>query len=984
MYKRPWGFSVSYRATVPVLDLAPTRNWRRLVPSWLRQLFWADAARNYDAFLSYSWQSDSRVAPLIQSIIQYFLRPWYQLRAKTVFRDLSCLPAGSSLEQELFERLDRSAHLIVLASPQAAHSHGMELEARHWFSRPRGGQTIVIVTSGDGENWVDIRARLVPPTVARNLNSAPLWIDLRPRREKILADPSDHQLREEVIEDLKQVLLRFYPGKDWGQLRGEEGKHRKRLILFLLSVGLVFLMLAIAAAAFAWYAQGQRATAERQARSATSRSLALEANAVRTSDPALGLLLARAAVRIEDNAQAQGSLFGGLAFLPGIAAAELGATDQATAIATSPTENIVAVGDSQGTVRICDVSSTSCALEISIRPKTTVSAFAFDTHGRRLLVGDSAGDVTIWDYVRGTQAPLKMNRAGPIAFVAVDPAGRNVATAAVRGDVWTIRIRAIDGSNTPIDVRRSTDWFAVEHLGWRAPGMLVVADWGDVCLFSAKGQILNERTLAKDARPGPSAYNRDGTLGVTSELDTGKLVLHAPLPTDETQWVERARLLTEHPVTTMQVDKGFIDAIAFSNDSSKLAVVQSGVLSVFDDHGGRLQRIEGLTGKPDLAFTADSDGLITLSEGRVGLWKLSSVNPIRHSLLIGADVPSVIQGVVAGDFSPNGKQLAWVVPEQPLGGWALAVWNSETGKVGIQRLTSEPGEAPTTIRFFSQDQVAFGDSGKPLRLLDLSNGKISASPCGSMLPGSEWVEEDNQKLAFRRCRGGQIETNNLLPQVTALGLSDKTCARSTFAEDGSRLLCVSSSGELIVANLRQHARTIIPLGRFGEGTSALQLISRPDGRRVVLHEQNSGALLVSTDEALLGNTQSVMRNADLGSVDDVAFSHDGHWLVAARPIGGISVWDAGTITLLGNVSGEVSTFHFVVVSPTGKLLAVLGPGGAATLWDLDPQSWEAKACEIAGRDLSESERTRYLPDKTYVSDVPPCRQAPTGVKSRLQ
>ena len=70
-------------------------------------LVWVDSARGYDAFLSCSWKSDREVAPVIQSIIERFLCPWYKLRAKTVFRDLSCLPAGSSLENELFDRLDR-------------------------------------------------------------------------------------------------------------------------------------------------------------------------------------------------------------------------------------------------------------------------------------------------------------------------------------------------------------------------------------------------------------------------------------------------------------------------------------------------------------------------------------------------------------------------------------------------------------------------------------------------------------------------------------------------------------------------------------------------------------------------------------------------------------------------------------------------------------------------------------------------------------
>src|SRR5208282_580042 len=118
---------------VAAMDVAPTKQWRRFLPGWLRSLFWVDSAARYDGFLSYSWSCDKEIAPVVQSVIQRFLCPWYKLRAKTVFRDLSALPAGSSLEAELFDRLDRSSHLIVLASPEAAQSRGMEMEASHWF-----------------------------------------------------------------------------------------------------------------------------------------------------------------------------------------------------------------------------------------------------------------------------------------------------------------------------------------------------------------------------------------------------------------------------------------------------------------------------------------------------------------------------------------------------------------------------------------------------------------------------------------------------------------------------------------------------------------------------------------------------------------------------------------------------------------------------------------------------------------------------------
>src|SRR5213593_2048550 len=115
----------------------PPPSWRRLIPAWLRSLIWIDDLPSYDGFLSYSWAGDKQVATVVQSAIQRFLCPWYRGRAKTIFRDLECLPAGSSLEAELLTRLDRSQHLLVLASPSAAHSRGMEMEVKHWFSRAR-------------------------------------------------------------------------------------------------------------------------------------------------------------------------------------------------------------------------------------------------------------------------------------------------------------------------------------------------------------------------------------------------------------------------------------------------------------------------------------------------------------------------------------------------------------------------------------------------------------------------------------------------------------------------------------------------------------------------------------------------------------------------------------------------------------------------------------------------------------------------------
>ena len=223
------------------LDKAPHKRWPRFLPRWLRSLIWVDSAVKYDAFLSYSWKSDSKIAPLIQSVLQRFLCPWYKLRAKTIFRDLSSLPAGSSLQKELFDRMDRSTDLILLASPDATHSGGMEMEALHWFSRSRYGEVIIVVTAGEFRTWEEIRERLLPAAVRSNLPNEPLFIKLQDRRPEILADPNNPKLRGELIEDLKQVLLRLYVPRTWEELTGEEHAQRRRALGMVWAVALVSL-----------------------------------------------------------------------------------------------------------------------------------------------------------------------------------------------------------------------------------------------------------------------------------------------------------------------------------------------------------------------------------------------------------------------------------------------------------------------------------------------------------------------------------------------------------------------------------------------------------------------------------------------------------------------------------------------------------------------------------------------------------------------
>jgi len=47
-------------------------------------------------------------------------------------------------------------HFIVLASPVASSSDGMQWEAQHWFSKQRSGEVLIIATDGQFKTWQDL------------------------------------------------------------------------------------------------------------------------------------------------------------------------------------------------------------------------------------------------------------------------------------------------------------------------------------------------------------------------------------------------------------------------------------------------------------------------------------------------------------------------------------------------------------------------------------------------------------------------------------------------------------------------------------------------------------------------------------------------------------------------------------------------------------------------------------------------------------
>jgi WD40 repeat protein len=70
--------------------------------------------------------------------------------------------------------------------------------------------------------------------------------------------------------------------------------------------------------------------------------------------------------------------------------------------------------------------------------------------------------------------------------------------------------------------------------------------------------------------------------------------------------------------------------------------------------------------------------------------------------------------------------------------------------------------------------------------------------------------------------------------------------------------------------------------------------------------------------------------------------------------------------------------HFVrslAFRPDGNTLASGSFDNTLILWDFDPQSWAAKACQRVGRNFTQAEWAQYFPNEKYRKT---CEQWPSG------
>jgi hypothetical protein len=201
----------------------------------------------YDAFISYSHETDGDRAKAIEEGLERFAKPWYRRRSLNVFRDTSGLSANPGLWTSISAVMEDSDRLIVLCSPDAAASPWVGREIEHWVATKPAGTILPVLTAGelawDSTNGTfdAERSTAAPAALAAGFTEEPLWVDLR------FADtPERRTLRDVQFRDAIAVLAAPMHGVAKDELIGEDIRQHRRTLRFAWGAVVTLLLLAVA------------------------------------------------------------------------------------------------------------------------------------------------------------------------------------------------------------------------------------------------------------------------------------------------------------------------------------------------------------------------------------------------------------------------------------------------------------------------------------------------------------------------------------------------------------------------------------------------------------------------------------------------------------------------------------------------------------------------------------------------------------------
>ncbi|WP_020666592.1 WD40 repeat domain-containing protein [Amycolatopsis nigrescens] len=677
-------------------------------------------------------------------------------------------------------------------------------------------------------------------------------------------------------------------------------RRRVRRRYQLTSAAVVMIVLAATAM---WYAQRTRDAAERDGRLALSRDIAVKAERLRDSDPALAAQLAAVGYRSAPTAEARSALLDSSAHP--IAARHYGQGGSTNVVAA--TTGVLATGAKNGTIslsRAGEDTAAGPALNLGSR----AVAITISRDDTRLAVVGESGTVRLWN-IADLAAPVELaNLTGPsgvVASVAISPDGRTVA---------------VGGADAKIHLWDLADPAGKKLLSGPRDAITSVAfaPDGKTLAAGSRDRMVHRFTLADPARP--------------------------------------------QPLPSLAGPGGQVFSVAISPDSRVLAAGTSADRAVYlwDVADPASPKPLGqLTGPASwvtfIDFSPDGDRIIAGSSDRK-LWEWDlATRDVRRTL----PHPGVITTATYVDehtvvtLTEDGATRTWTVPGPVIDDFGDTVY-SVAFAGARQTLAVGPGSQDNGIHLIDASA-----SGKPARI------GAALAPTGSQgkLSGPIAVSSDDRLLAAGTGNGGihlwDIGDPAQPRQLADTGVvTGSTVAWVEFQPNGTVLAVATKDGSVTLLDLADpgHPKRLASMTETGRALNDVRF--SPDGKLIVTGSDDGNAYLYDVGDP--GRPRLLTRLQVGDAATSAAFSPDGAVLaVGAAADDNVYLWDLtdpGKPMAIGaSLDGPVADLYQLTFHPERNELAAASVDGTIWLWDLtDPREPERTATVTASTDAAMS------------------------------
>jgi WD40 repeat protein len=581
-----------------------------------------------------------------------------------------------------------------------------------------------------------------------------------------------------------------------------------------------------------------------------------------------------------------------------------------------------------GAARSALIKATEQPLAATLQDGSPVTSIAYSGNGSRLVTGDSAGNVLLWN--TAARKPIDhLRTGGQVTSVAISPNGRLIAAGDVEGvvDLWGTGLRSPLRSSLRVGAKVTSVVFSPNGtlLAFGTVDNSKIAGAGNGKVF-----LWNPSTSQEEFQPVPYgssatsvAFDPTGAPPSATFAQTGSsLVAFGAEDGAIGCWYVDTGVAKGRVDRLTRPDETAVSSITFSPDGQTLAANyakgQVGLWKMADTNNSQVPVVFPVgDNATDASFNPNGNILaVAYANGYVRLWDTTNPSEKPEVIAVGSAVTSVA-------FSPDGEELA-------------------TGEESGTATLWAPAQSVVTLTPLGTaliDSVAFSSVGNVLAAANYS-GDVTLWDAVSRSELSQFSGEADQIPSVALDRDGQlVATGDFDGNVEVW---DTLSSRKKWVRDiHSEIFSVafSPNQKLLATGIRRN-KTVLWNSRTG---ARLGILDQPDGRSVrsVAFSPN-GTILATADD---GGEVTLWRVSDHRlirrllvdsnheSVRSVAFSPNGAILAAGDNDGDTTLWDPSTGARIDRFSDH-SQVVSLVFSSDGKSLVTGDANGSVVTWNI--------------------------------------------------